>query len=141
MPAPASRRLAILFGLLSIAFVAGRWMWEVLDPLHFSTVKTVLYARDALTLGPATVLGLGSVVVWPTGAAPTGDDSRMRLPRLAVPVTAAVVGALGCYLLGRFVLLGVPHVVDEAVYLWQAQLLTGGDLVGVSPPLADATGV
>jgi len=59
-----------------------------------------------------------------------------------VVVGAALLTTLGAYVLSRFVLLGIPHVVDEAAYLWQAQLITEGHLTITLPPqVAEMTGV
>ncbi len=127
--------VALVFAALC---VVARIVWEVASPLHFDTVKTYIYVRDVVTLGPATIAALfGIAKLGPTKRSWAWATEHPRRVVALLSVFTAVLCATIC----NFVLLGVPHVVDEAAYLWQAKLIEAGKLATVPGPASSATGV
>lgn len=118
--------------LLAAALMVLRFVWELRSPLPFSVTKSAVYQRDALCLGPAALLAL--VAVRGSHGPARRWTGRLlavvrRRPR-AVVAAAAGATALACAAISTWVLLGVPHVVDEAAYLWQANLFAHGKVTG-----------
>lgn len=120
-----------IYAALNLAAIALRFVWTSTDPLHFDTVKTFIYVRDAACLAPAALFGALAVAALP--------EHGVRLSRRTIVAGGAVLATTLSALLAALVLRGMPAVVDEAAYLWQAQLFADGHLTGATPDPAAAT--
>lgn len=114
---------ALALGLAALLLLA-RIGWEVAQPVSMDAFKGLMYIRDLATVFPA-----GLLAVW--ALAKLGipkPDLIENLPRRIHPAVVIVCLGAICALIAAFVLRRVPHIVDEATYLFQSETYAHGSL-------------
>lgn len=111
-------------------FIVLRLEWEHFFPLTADSNKGLIYLRDYLLLGPASLCWL--IGMWNLKKTPaTITDSNS----ISVLLSLLCFGI--CFLIATLGFKEVAQIIDEVVYLFQAKIFVSGSLWAPAPPLPE----